>query len=435
MKTPDVLPFDPAQKRSCLRAAREAGVLAYDSLDRLLVDACETPQQMASLLRSLKGVLIIDAASADDVLFEHIDANAQATSWQGDDYRLYAQQVRSLRRLTRAEETLIARRLEFARARLRQVVDRSGLPEEDRERILDRGVNCDELRSVVARNRLDDLDLTDPVDDSLGLEDTDRALFPDGFPCDSHDPVVRNSVREYGRLRQHFVERNLYLVIGMSSNYRTYGLPVMDLIQEGNSFLIRAVEKFDFRKKVRFQTYATLWIKQGMERMITANRGIVRVPNYIQQKMRRFRREGKLPRNHKDMDVSEVSELFQVSPESAARLMETDRSWFSLDVPLGGDDNDSFAAVLEAEDSESGMVATEQADLGHALQDVMKRLLSTQEQDIISKRYGLGGGDTMTLDEIGREIGVSRERVRQMQVKAIGKLNTRGLLDELGVFL
>jgi RNA polymerase sigma factor (sigma-70 family) len=121
---------------------------------------------------------------------------------------------------------------------------------------------------------------------------------------------LRAACAEYGRLRAHFVERNLYLVIGMSAAYRTYGLPMMDLVQEANASLIRAVEKFDWRKDVRFQTYAAFWVRQAIERLITANRGIVRVPNYIQQKLRRLRREGKLPRSQREMDVRDVSQQF-----------------------------------------------------------------------------------------------------------------------------
>jgi len=254
------------------------------------------------------------------------------------------------------------------------------------------------------------------------------------LPCESRDPFVRSVSHDYERLRGHFVERNLYLVIGMSAAYRTYGLPVMDLIQEGNAALIRAVEKYDWRKNVRFQTYAAFWVRQAIERLITANRGIVRVPNYIQQKMRRLRREGKLPRNHKDMDVRDVSTLFDISAEGAARLMETDRNWYSLDVPVG-EDNDSFASILEAEEGDDGMPTSELRALGNRLDEVMSKHLTEQEREIIRLRFGLRGAARRTLDQIGAQMNVSRERIRQMQVKALGKLNTRGLLEELGGFL
>jgi RNA polymerase primary sigma factor len=414
MKTPDVIPFTPAEKRRVLRDAREDGRIPYDDLDRLLIDACMTQPRMTALLRSLKSVFIADARNPDDVLFGTLESS-NAGSRSRDDYRLYADQVRTLRRLTRSEEHILARRLEFARERLREVVEGTELPEETRVRILDRGVNCDALRH----------ELQDDTEDELSIAEIEAVIA--SLPCASQDPFVRSISADYERLRGHFVERNLYLVIGMSAAYRTYGLPVMDLIQEGNAALIRAVEKYDWRKNVRFQTYAAFWVRQAIERLITANRGIVRVPNYIQQKMRRFRREGKLPRNHKDMDVRDVSTLFDISAEGAARLMETDRNWYSLDVPVG-EDNDSFASILEAEEGDDGMPVSELDALGNRLDEVMSKHLTEQEREIIRMRFGLRGSPRRTLDQIGAQMSVSRERIRQMQVKALGKLNTRGLL-------
>ena len=412
MKIPEVIPFESVEERKVLRLARKTGVLHYDDLDRLLIEALQTEASRAKLARALEGVSLIDSRDPSDLLFEHIDFQSESSRFGSDDYRLFADQVRSLRRLSRSEEHLLAKRLEFARERLRVLVDQTGLPSEDRDRILDRGLGQ-------ATN-------TDAWDAEMI-----RAVLPTG----RLGKLERNIAREYARLRQHFVERNLYLVIGMSSGYRSYGLPVMDLIQEGNASLIRAVEKFDWRKDVRFQTYATFWVRQAIERLITASRGMVRVPNYIQQKMRRFRREGKLPRNHKDMDVREVSKLFEISPKYAARLMETDRGCFSLDSPLG-DDKDSFAQSLEAEEQGGSNVGPcDLNDLSEALKDVMRRQLSPEERDVLVKRFGLGGIKILTLDQIGRQMGVSRERVRQIQMKAIGKLNTRGLLDEMEDFL
>ena len=106
MKTPDVIPFEPAEKRRVLRTARDTGVLHYDDLDRLLVHACDSKPRMHALLRSLKDVVVVDARNPDDILYGAIDSQTEAASASSDDYRLYAEQVRSLRRLTRSEEVL-----------------------------------------------------------------------------------------------------------------------------------------------------------------------------------------------------------------------------------------------------------------------------------------------------------------------------------------
>jgi RNA polymerase sigma factor (sigma-70 family) len=169
--------------------------------------------------------------------------------------------------------------------------------------------------------------------------------------------------------------------------------------------------------------------------MITANRGIVRVPNYIQQKMRRLRREGKLPRNQREMDVREVQRHFDTSSEGARRLIETDRGFYSLDAPLNDEDS-SFASMLAVEEpQDEAMSAAEQLALSERLDDVLGETLTPQEKDIIRLRFGLGGATPQTLDQIGERMSVSRERIRQMQVKALDKLQKPRLLEELKDFL
>ncbi|GJM21757.1 MAG: hypothetical protein DHS20C15_16720 [Planctomycetota bacterium] len=420
MKTSTFVPYTPSEKRRVLEQARAQGEIAWDSLDPMLLDACSSPAKMSALLRSLSEVIITAAKNPDDVMNEDINLALPAEVLNDSDfYRQYSEQVRSLRRMTREEEHQLARRLELARARLEKVVAATRLPADKRTELIERGVNCDALREAMEQEAPD------------GLE----ALLAE-LPCESRDPVVLNMMSEYNRVRQHYVERNLFIVIGMSAAYRTYGLPAMDLIQEGNASLIRAVEKFDWRKDVRFQTYAAFWVRQAIERLITANRGIVRVPNYVQQKLRRLRREGKLPRNHKDVDVGELSELFETNRASAARLIETDRNPYSLDIPLKGDEGEiSFAALLAADAPDEEITDSEKHALGRRLDDVMAEHLSKQEREIISRRFGLGGTSPETLEAIGTSMKVSRERVRQMQVKALHKLHNESLMDQLVDFL
>ena len=381
----------PSEKRRILRQAREDGTLTWPQLDRLLVEAARTQAALASLVRSLEDVTLVE--HGDPILAQRLELTLPAGAG-ADHFSRYADQVRRLPRLSRQEEYALARRLEFAHKRLERVVARAGLTPHERARLLD----------------------------APGTLDVHE------------DPALRAAYAEYNRLRTHFVERNLYLVIGMSTAYRTYGLPMMDLVQEANASLIRAVEKFDWRKDVRFQTYAAFWVRQAIERLITANRGIVRVPNYIQQKLRRLRREGKLPRNQRDVDLRDVSRQFEASPEAAARLMETDRTWFSLDAPLS-DEGSSISSVLAAEEAEQEMSPSERMALSQRLDEVMGETLTEQERRILALRFGLGGAPPKTLDEIGAQMSVSRERIRQLQVKALDKLHKPRLLEELKDFL
>jgi len=414
----------PADRRRLLAEARRDGELPVDLLDRLLLHGCSSPARFSALLRGLEGVFVVESSDGEDLLGSPPLLGAADDVFGGkDDLRAYSELVRSLPRLTRAEEHTLARRLEFARARLRSLVADVQMPEETRVRLLERGLNCQALRSELAE--------ANEADEAI---DIDAVL--DALPCGSCDPWVSHVVELYDELRARIVERNLYLVLGMSHAYRTYGVPMMDLVQEGNASLIRAVEKFDWRKDVRFGTYAAFWVRQAVERLITANRGIVRVPNYIQQKMRRLRREGKLPRNPKDADLKDVSELFNIDVPGATRLMQTDRGWFSLDLPMGRDDGEgSYAGALPAEEADEDITSSEMTDLSLRLEEVMGEALTDAEREILVQRYGLRGQPPRTLDEIGSERNVSRERIRQMQIKALKKLQRVGAADPLSDYL
>jgi len=422
MSTATLKAYPARERAQVLRQARDAGVVPYDVLDRLLVDACETPRRLKALLRSLEDVRVVDADDSADPLNVDLSFEIKLDGPASDKafFDAYADRVRQLPRLTRHEEQILARRLEFHRTAIEQVLDEHGLSDEAKENVL-RGCRCavieQGLQSIGKRGKVEKL--------------------TEQLPCASASERSPMQARchEYNRLREHLTERNLALVVGMAHAYRTYGLPLMDLVQEGNASLIRAVEKFDWRKGVRFQTYATFWIRQAIERLITANRGMVRVPNYIQQKLRRLRREGKLPRDHREMDVGDVSKQFDTTAVQAVRLMETDRNWYSLDATAGDDEGGSYSARIAAEEEDLGITGSERELLGRRLEEVMEDELTEQERDILSHRFGLGGRVPKTLDQIGETMRLSRERIRQMQMKAIDKLGRPHLLPRLEDFL
>lgn len=376
MKSAGPVPYSSSERRAVLQEARSVGQIPFDRLDRLLADSFSSNQKLSALHRSLHDVQMAEAENEGDFMNEALASlSLRQGAGDGDQFRFWSKQARSLTRLTRSEEVLLARRLEFSRGR----VDRA-------------------------------------------QKGADAAGWSSG--C-----------QEYDRLRSYFVERNLSFVVTMCAPYRTYGVPMMDLIQEGNAAVIRAVEKFDWRREVRFSTYAAFWVRQAVERLITANRGIVRVPNYMQQKLRRFRREGKLSRDPRQVDISSVSRLLGVSPKAAARVMASDRTTFSLDGPQGDDDT-SYGSQVSAEDHEpEQLVDEEQALLEERLEQVMAETLNNQERAIIERRFGLFGKTPQTLEQVGQYMKVSRERIRQLQVRALSKLGRPSLLRALADFI
>jgi RNA polymerase sigma factor (sigma-70 family) len=247
-------------------------------------------------------------------------------------------------------------------------------------------------------------------------------------------PAAVRSARqtEYQLFFNDFVERNLHIVVSEVYAYRTYNVPLDDLVQEGNASLMHAVEKFDWRKGVRFRTYVAWWIKQAVERHLAAQKGAVRVPHHLQQKLRRLKRQGLLPKGFDGgTSVAEVAKAFQVDREQAGHLVESSRSSYSLEQEIDEDGDryrDVIAELWEPRDSERR--STLENRIKHLLQDLDER-----ERTVLRLRFGLDGRRARTLEEVGTVLHLSRERSRQIQQSALIKLRQRAantsLKDEI----
>jgi RNA polymerase primary sigma factor len=401
--------------RELASRARKAGVLPESRLDEYLDARTGFDDRVDALIDALGDVPLggAEALPSEDPLTARNERPRIPPAVDDDSLRSYLRQVRPLKRQERAEEVRLAKRYEFARRRFAAAVVAAR-------------VRIDHLRSVLGREYSRGF-ARDFRPGASGARADAAAL------ADSRRDTLRARAAEMNRPRAEFVERNLGVVADLALCYRTYGVPLMDLIQEGNGALIRAVEKFDWRKEVRFQTYATFWIRQAVERSIAFSRGIVRVPNYLQQKMRRLRREGVLPRRDRDVSVREVSVAFDVKREVAGHLLETERTHYSLDVPVG-EDGQTFASLLPDGAEGNGPASNELKLLRARIGEVLGDLLPL-EREILELRYGLQGGNPCTLEEVGRRMNVSRERIRQLQVRAIRKLQRPPLCRRLSGFV
>ena len=246
-------------------------------------------------------------------------------------------------------------------------------------------------------------------------------------------PSARAARRtEYQLAYNEFVERNLHIVVSEVYGYRTYAVPLDDLVQEGNASLMHAVEKFDWRKGVRFRTYLAWWIRQAVERHLASAKGAVRVPHHLQQKLRRLKRQGRLPAGFdQSTSVADVAAAFEVDHDHAGHLVESSRATLSLEQEVD-DGGDRFRDLLSEEwepvDSERDQSLRNR--IAHLLTE-----LDPREQTVLRLRFGLDGAKARTLEEIGNELHLSRERSRQIQQAALGKLRARAgatcLEDEL----
>ncbi|MGO3344672.1 MAG: RNA polymerase sigma factor RpoS [Marinomonas sp.] len=279
----------------------------------------------------------------------------------------------------------------------------------------------------------------DREDSGKILDVTQMYLSEIGFsPLLSAEEEVyfsRLSLKGDEKARKRMIESNLRLVVKISRRYLNRGLSLLDLIEEGNLGLIRAVEKFDPERGFRFSTYATWWIRQTVERAIMNQTRTIRLPIHVLKELNVYLRAARELAQKLDHEPSaeEIAEMLDRPVADVQKMLGLNERVSSIDSPVGGNDSDKSLVEVIADTQQQG--PEEDRQDGDVLQSIEGWLneLNEKQCDVIIRRFGLRGFEPSTLENVGDEIGLTRERVRQIQVEALRKL--RMMMDKQGLSL
>jgi RNA polymerase primary sigma factor len=379
------LPVQPAtlpreaqvdEVRSLIARGKEAGFLSADEVGTVLAAAEITPESMDSVLAVIndEGIEIIDAgedldaAEKDEARLRKEEELALKASPTNDPVRMYLKEIGKVALLTAEEEVDLAKRIEaglFASEKLVTMPRVSASLRRDLEAI--------EYDGSIAKRKL--------------------------------------------------VEANLRLVVSIAKRYVGRGMLFLDLIQEGNLGLIRAVEKFDYTKGYKFSTYATWWIRQAITRAIADQARTIRIPVHMVEtinKLIRIQRQ-LLQDLGREPTPEEVGKEMDLPPEKVLEIQKLSQEPVSLDTPIGEEDDSHLGDFIEDSDAIVQIDAASFILLQEQLDSVLHSL-SEREKKVIQLRFGLTDGHPRTLEEVGKEFGVTRERIRQIESKTLSKL-------------
>jgi len=303
-------------------------------------------------------------------------------------------------------------------------VSTSGQTEEDRE-LSEMEQELEMLATLESSN------ISDPV--RMYLKEIGR--IPLLNRTEEIDLAQRNEADD-AKAKQHLIDANLRLVVSIAKKYIGRGMTFLDLIQEGNKGLIRAVEKYNWRKGFKFSTYATWWIRQAITRAIADQARTIRIPVHMVETINKLMRISRqlMQELGREPTPEEIAETMEIDPERVREILKISQKTTSLETPIG-EDGDSYLGDFIADDAQ---LSPYDATANRMLKEDIERVLHTltdREAKVVRMRFGLNSSRPMTLEEVGKKFGVTRERIRQIEAKALRKLRHPSMRKRLQDFL
>jgi RNA polymerase primary sigma factor len=373
---------------------RDQGYVTYDDVMEEIPEAELHIEQLEDALAALfeLGIEISDTEPEEDSELEQRKNGADTVRTSSDidlssididdSISLYLKEIGRIPLLTAEQEVSLAKRMEAGRHAKRRLSKEKGLREEEKQSL--------------------------------------RAVVKDGSAA-----------------QEHLVQANSRLVVSVAKKYVGRGVPFLDLIQEGNIGLIRAVKKFDYRRGYKFSTYATWWIRQAVTRAIADQGRTIRVPVHMYEQINRLARVSRqlVQELGRDPTVEEIAEELGVSPKKVEQTIKVSQRPLSLEMPVGEEDDSFLGDFIEDGEAPSPTDQASQQLLRDQIEDIFVSL-TPREVRILQLRFGLVDGYSYTLEEVGKKFGVTRERIRQIEAQALGRLRhpsrSRKLRDFLG---
>ncbi len=359
-----------------LTLGRTQGHVTYDDVLRLMPEAESNMEQVEDIFAALfeQGIEVgqVREEEADDMTEMDAEAIEEETFDLSqieidDSISLYLKEIGRVPLLTAEEEVSLAKRMEKGR---------------DSRRKLAQGVE--------------------------DWEERERLLW---------------LVRDGQAAQEHLIKANSRLVVSVAKKYVGRGVPFLDLIQEGNIGLIRAVKKFDFRRGFKFSTYATWWIRQAVTRAIADQGRTIRVPVHMYEQINRLTRTSRqlVQELGRDPTTEEIAEELGVSARKVEHIMRVSQRPLSLEMPVGEEEDSYLGDFIEDEDADAPSEAAGQQILREVIDEIFQSL-TPREVRILQLRFGLVDGYCYTLEEVGKKFGVTRERIRQIEAQALSRL-------------